>query len=167
MRDKFGWLLLVVVFGAITGFLTWRSGWFRHRPADEWAALDAASAMVDAVVQGNGSGLVSRIALPPNLVSRTEQEQSDFLLRALRDEVSIEGLAVMRREAKFGRLADVFPEEAQTWASNARVRVEDSIAFRLEKNGLRAEIAIVTNPIPRVIRINNVRQMALPPPPEE
>ena len=93
--------------------------------------------------------------------------QADFLLRALRDEVSVEGLAVMRREAKYGRLTDVFPEEAQTWASNAGVRVEDSVAFRLEKNGLRAEIAIATNPRPLVIRINNVRQMALPPPPEE
>lgn len=125
--------------------------------------MEAASALVDAVVAGTSSGLVSMVSLPASLSVKTEQEQSDFILRALRDEVSSEGMAVMRREAQFGSLEQVFPEDALLWASNAGVRSVDCVAFRLEKNGLRAEIAIATNPVPRVIRINDVRQMALPP----
>ena len=161
------WLIGLIALGMIAAAASWRIGCLRHRSQEEWKALETASALVGAIVAGGSTQVVSMVALPAGLASGTEQQQFDFILRALRDEVSIDGMAVMRREARFGRLADIFPEDAQAWSSNAGVRVEDCVAFRLEKNGLRSEIVIATNPARRVVRINDVRQMALPLPTDD
>lgn len=158
------WLVLLIVALLACAVLVWRSPWFKRRPMAEWRALDVSAALVEAVAGGTGTGVTSLVVLPAGLADHSVQEKSDFILRALRDEVSVEGLAVMRREATFGSLAKVFPEDAQIWSSSSGVRADDCVAFRLEKNGIRAEIALVTNPTYRVIRVNNVRQMALSPP---
>jgi hypothetical protein len=55
----------------------------------------------------------------------------------------------------------VFPQEAPFWAKAAGVEVADCVAFRGEKNGIRAEVVITTNGAYRIIRVNNVKQMAL------
>jgi hypothetical protein len=68
---------------------------------------------------------------------------------------------VLSKEGLFGPLSVVFPNEAASWASAAGVDASSCVAFRLEKNGVVAEVAIATNGVPRVIRCNNVKQMAL------
>jgi hypothetical protein len=97
-----------------------------------------------------------------NRHSRTHNaEQTEFLTKALRDEISPEGLAVLRREGKFGALTDLFPQEAKTWAAQAGVKPEDCVAFRMERDNIRAEVVLVREgEVYRVVRCNNVKQLA-------
>ncbi len=99
-------------------------------------------------------------------------EQAEFLTKALADEISPEGLAVLQREGSFGPLATVFAAEAEGWAKQGGVKVEDCVAFKLERNGLRAEVVLAAgtplaprlSPLAtsmRILRCNNVKQLAL------
>lgn len=77
--------------------------------------------------------------------SRTRAEQIEFISKALRDELSREGLVVLKKEGRFGSLNELFPAEADVWAVQAGVKPEDCVAFRMERNGLRAEVVLVRN----------------------
>ena len=46
------------------------------------------------------------------------------------------------KEGLFGPLQEMFPQEAAAWAAQAGVKVEDCVAFKLEQNGLRAEVVL-------------------------
>jgi len=82
---------------------------------------------------------------------------------------------VLKRDGAFGPLANLFPAEAETWAKQAGVKPEDCVAFKLERNGLRAEVVLVRTPdsplVPRpsslpgyrILRCNNIKQLAQPP----
>ena len=86
-----------------------------------------------------------------------------WIADVLRDEVSAEGLAELRRHARFGPLAEVFPDEAKRWADTASVPVGECVAFRMERDGLRAEVVLHRTPAGfRILRCNNVKQMAPP-----
>jgi hypothetical protein len=105
------------------------------------------------------------------LQSRTPSEQLEFITKALSDEVSLEGLAVLKKEGRFGALKEVFPVEADGWVAQAGVKLEDYVAFRLERNGLRTEVVLAcTSDSPpathhsprhtyRIVRCNNVKQL--------
>ena len=62
----------------------------------------------------------------------------------------------------FGGLSDVFPIEAAGWAEQAGVKPADCLGFKLERNGIRAEVVLVREGASyRVVRCNNVKQMAM------
>ena len=109
-------------------------------------ALDARSAeMLDDIV------------LPTALAGRTPSEQTDFLTKALQGEVSMNGIAALQKEASFGPLNQLFPEEAAGWAKQAGVNPDDCIAFRMERNGIRAEVVLIPDGSRfRIVRCNNV-----------
>jgi hypothetical protein len=94
-------------------------------------------------------------------------EQTEFITKALRDELSAEGLEALRKGAQFGPLKELFPAEADAWASQAGVKAEDCVGLRMERNGIRAEVVLVRSPNHesrppfRIVRCNNVKQMAL------
>ena len=57
-----------------------------------------------------------------------------------------------------------FPGEGGKWAEAFGVDPSDCVAFRAEKNGLRAELVLVkTNGFTRILRCNNVKQLAWKP----
>lgn len=157
-----------VAFLVLTaGFLWWR--WkqdeLRRVSLNALQRLDAALRSTD-----NGS-LLETLLLPASLQSRTPAEQTEFIRKALADEISPAGLAVLRRECRFGPLKEIFPQEAQVWAKQAGVKAEDCVAFRLEQNGQRCEVVLVRpssirhpassiQPTFRILRCNNVAQMA-------
>ncbi|MBI4327376.1 MAG: hypothetical protein HY674_19245 [Chloroflexi bacterium] len=109
--------------------------------------------------------------MPSAISSRTVPEQIEFITKALRDEISPEGIEMLRKRGQFGPLKDLFPIEAGGWAKQAGVGVEDCVAFKMERNGLRAEVVLMKpstlNSQPstaeahfRILRCNNVKQMA-------
>ena len=120
-----------------------------------------------ALASRDSSQLFELISLPTSLAGRTVAEQSEFLVKALRDEVSDKGLSVLQREGAFGPLTNIFPAEAGAWSRQAGVNAEDCVAFKLEKNGQRAEVVLARNSQAeiqnsglRVVRCNNVKQLA-------
>lgn len=104
--------------------------------------------------------MLQTVMLPQALRGRTVSEQAEFLSKALRNEISPEGLAVLRREGKFGSLTNLFPAEARAWAEQAGVKPEDCVAFRMERDSIRAEVVLVReDEAYRVVRCNNVKQL--------
>ena len=99
--------------------------------------------------------------VPAAAAEKSPAEQTRWLSEILRDEISPEGLAELQRHGRFGPLAEVFPDEANRWAESARLPVESCVAFRMERDGIRAEVVLHQTPAGfRVVRCNNVKQMA-------
>ena len=116
--------------------------------------------------------LLECIVIPAAIQGRSRPEQTRFLRKALLDELSSEGILTLEQHSRFGSLMKIFPDEAEVWASLAGVNPDDCVAFRLERNGHRAEVVLAEINAPestdestyRIVRINNVRQMAEPHP---
>jgi hypothetical protein len=148
----------------LLGGLFWH---FRHADETRRQALQSLSTLADSLQANDSARLLQTVVMPAALQDRTVAEQTEFLTKALRDEISAEGLAVLQRDGEFGSLTNLFPTEGSVWASQAGVRPEDCVAFKLERNGLRTEVVLARqstlNTQPpvrgaqfRVIRCNNV-----------
>ncbi len=153
----------VVLLMALAGLL-WRK-WNQGAPRRD--SLATLQTFCTAVNSNQRAELLTMVAMPQAVQGRTAPEQAEFLSKALQDEISPEGLAVLRRDGQFGSLTNLFPHEAAQWASQAGVKPEDCVAFKLERNGTRAEVVLaldspLPNPHPlfRIVRCNNVKQMA-------
>jgi hypothetical protein len=145
------------VFLLVVG-LVWRLRPERETP--KRSARQALERLEQALASADVKALLEAVCVPASVRSRTDAEQNEFLRKALADEVSAEGIQVLAREGVFGPLSVVFSNEAARWAGQAGVNMSNCVAFRLEKNGVVAEVAIATNGTPRVVRCNNVKQMA-------
>ena len=145
--------LLLTILGL--AWLIWKNGEPRRQALHTLGHLDTA------LRTGNSTDLLGAISTPAAIQGRTTAEQAQFLSKALVDEISPEGLATLQRAGTFGPLADLFPAEAKNWAELAGVKVEDCVAFKMERSGIRAEVVLVRDgEIYRVVRCNNVKQMA-------
>jgi hypothetical protein len=145
-------------------------GWWLH-DAPRRASLASLGRLDAALRSGNRVDLLELLVLPAAIRNRTPSEQSEFLNKALHNEISAEGLAELRRSGAFGPLKNVFPTEAEAWARLAGVHPDDCVAYKLERNGVRAEVVLLTpsnfeskashGKAPyRIVRVNNVRQLA-------
>ena len=154
----------LVIAVAVTVLVPWIL-WQRKkvdRPRRE--ALNTLARLDDALRSTAGDGLLPVVVVPPSLSQKTQPEQVEFLMKALRDEISPEGIRVLKENGQFGPLKEIFPAEAERWAAQAGVSAESCIAFQASGNGIIAEAVLYTNAGScRVVRINNVRQLALPP----
>jgi hypothetical protein len=113
-----------------------------------------------ALNSGNADALLQTVVQPSAVQNRTAAEQAEFLVKALQDEISPEGLAALKREGQFGALKAVFPDEATKWSQQAGVNVDDCVAFKMERGGIRAEVVLLREgQTYRVVRCNNVKQM--------
>jgi hypothetical protein len=164
----FGVVALLLVVVAVV-WLRWKNGEPRRLAIRTLSQLDTA------LRTGNSPDLLKLICTPAAIQGRTAPEQTEFLTKALADEISPEGLAVLQREASFGPLTNLFPAEAENWAKQAGVKPEDCVAFKLERNGLRAEVVLAEEQEVRgqrtedrgqperhyrILRCNNVKQLA-------
>lgn len=108
-----------------------------------------------------GNALREMVLLPPVYGQRTTQEQEDFVRKALKDEISDEGLGVLSRIADFGPLPEVFPDKADVWTKPHGIAAEDCVAFRASRDGLTAELVLLRfQGGYRIVRCNNVKQLA-------
>jgi hypothetical protein len=166
-RYAFGVLALLIVAASVI----WLWRWKQDEPRR--TAIHALEDFTMALQSRNSDNLLRAVVLPAAIQGRTAPEQIEFHTKALQDEISAEGLAVLKREGQFGLLTNLFPAEAHAWTTQAGVKPEDCIAFKLERNGLRAEIVLVrdsllpstldprpSTPDFRIVRCNNVKQLA-------
>lgn len=166
-KVKLSTVFLVAAF--IGGAAYW---WWVH-DAPRRQSLDSLTRLDAGLHSANRTDLLQLLVIPAAVQGRTKSEQSEFLVKALTDEISPEGLAVLRKHGDYGPLRKLFPAEAEAWAKSAGVIADDCVAFKLERNGLRAEVILLnpsrskahpsaSPPTYRVVRINNLRQLADP-----
>ena len=157
----------IAVIALAIGFLIWK--WKQDEPRR--ISIEAIQRLDTALRSADSTSLLEAIVLPAALQSRTSAEQVEFVRKALVDELSPEGLAVLRKKGRFGPLKELFPQEAQAWATQAGMEPEDCVAFKLERNGQRCEVVLAKpstlNTPPsaregsyRIVRCNNVKQLA-------
>lgn len=121
----------------------------------------AVSKLADNLANSRGAELLDTILIPVAIQSRTPSEQEQFLTKALADEISPAGVEALKRHAEFGPLKTIFPNEAPVWCSQAGVNVDDCVAFKMERAGIRAEVVMLhEGQTYRLVRCTNVRQMA-------
>ena len=96
-------LLLIVAGGAR---LWWKAGEPRRSAILPLQRLDLA------LRTANATDLIDSVLLPAAIQGRTAAEQTEFLTKALRDEISPEGLNALRKQATFGPLKELFPPRA-------------------------------------------------------
>lgn len=126
-------------------------------------ALAVVSEIDRALTSSDISKSLPLLELPAAAAARSPDDQAQWIADVLRDEVSSAGLEELRRHARFGPLAEVFPKEGRSWAESAHLSVESCVAFRMERGGIRAEVVLHQTPDGlRVLRCNNVKQMAPP-----
>jgi hypothetical protein len=114
-----------------------------------------------AAIDTNPPAILDEVVLPQSLASHTPAEQTEFLKKALRDEISADGIAALNRKASFGLLRELFPQEAVAWTKQAGVNPDHCVAFKMERAGIRAEVVLVQEGNSyRILRCNNVKQMA-------
>lgn len=148
---------------ALAGGVFW---WLSHR---RWVADEPRREALAAAARferelGSPTGTVREYVIVPGAyLARTPQEQEDFLRKALKDEVSPEGLEVLGREGEYGPLTEIFPAKGEKWVNQLGVNADACVAFRAERDGIRAELVLlVTNGSYRILRCNNVKQLAPP-----
>jgi len=150
-------LVLAALLLLAFGLYEWKQGEPRRESLARLARLDTA------LHSGNRADLLNLLIPPAALLGRNAAEQEEFLVKALNDEISPEGLAVLRRHGQYGPLRKLFPAEAEKWGKQAGVNPDECVAFKLERHGLRAEV-VLTKPVrPEspylIVRVNNVRQL--------
>ncbi|MBE0543657.1 MAG: hypothetical protein IH623_20115 [Verrucomicrobia bacterium] len=143
----------------------------RMQDAPRRESLAALTRLEMALHSGSRVELAGLLVMPTAIRDHTAPEQSEFLAKALNDEISPEGLAVLKQQGDYGPLKKLFPAEAEAWATQAGVHPDDCVAFKLDRNGLRAEVVLdkpsilnsattTAKPGYRIVRVNNVKQMA-------
>jgi hypothetical protein len=155
---KLRWKTLVVlllVVGSSFLWVFWKQGQSRR---DSIKTLNAFSQSLNS---RDPAALLDKIVLPQAIKGQTVAEQTDFLVKALHDEISPEGILALKHHAEFGSLKTIFPNEAADWCSQAGVNADDCVAFKMERAGIQAEIVLVhEGQNYRVVRCKDVKQMA-------
>ena len=145
-------LLLILVIASILLILRWD----KTKPRRD--AVRFVHGVYEQLFTANDADVLNKIVLPSSYNTRTDTEKIDFLRKALRDEISEEGLRRIAKEGEFGALLDIFPETGNEWASKAGVGAGDCVAFRLERNGIRSELVVYVGTTPnRMVRANNIK----------
>ena len=150
--------MLVVATGLVVGaaVLLWQHGQPRR------VASETLSRLATCLANPRSSELLDIVLMPAALNAQTPAEQQQFVAQALHDEISPEGVLALKRHAEFGDLKAVFPKEAAAWCRQAGVNADDCVAFKMEHDGIRAEVVLVREgQTYRVVRCNNVKQMAM------
>jgi hypothetical protein len=112
-------------------------------------------------IETDPSAILHEIIIPEALAGRTGAEQTEFLIKALKNEISADGIAALKSGASFGSLIKLFPNEAVDWTKQAGLNPTDCVAFRMERAGIRAEVVLAREgQTYRIVRCNNVKQMA-------
>ena len=161
------WLKIstVAVLVLAVGFL-----WFRWKQNEPQRLCLSALQNLHAALNSSGADtLLNFLVLPQAIQTKTTAEKIEFVRKALQDEISLAGLKVLQKEGAFGPLKEIFPAEANAWVTQAGVSVEDCVAFKLERSGLRTEVVLyrpssinhqASAHAFRVVRMNNVKQLA-------
>lgn len=115
-----------------------------------------------AALKSDPSRILNVVVVPRVLIGRTQAEREEFISKALREEISEDGIVALENHASFGPLNELFPKQGPDWAKQAGVNPANCFAFKMEHAGVRAEVVLVLEgKTYRVVRCDNVKQMAL------
>jgi len=159
-------VVVAVLVAVVCAVLVWAGIYFariaRERRAPRESAIHAVEVFEEALRNPEAAEILDTVVMPLAQTGRTVQEQEDFLRKALRDEVSAAGLAVLKETGEFGNLNAIFPDEASKWAKVFGVKTNQCVAFHAERNGIRAEVVLYKEKgAYRLLRCNNVKQLAM------
>lgn len=147
--------MIAAVLVVTSGILYWQHGQPRR------TASQTLFKLASALMNPNGSDLLDIVVMPAAVRSQTPAEQQEFVAKALRDEISPEGVLALKHHAEFGSAKSIFPAEYANWCQQAGVNADDCVAFKMERAGIRAEIVLVhEGQNYRVVRCKDVKQMA-------
>lgn len=147
-------LLVIILLATVAAFL-WSAGNTKR------SSLKTLSNLERVVNGDNQLVLQSMVILPETARNKSQAEADQWLRDVLRDEISKAGIRELKRSARFGSLTEIFPETATVWAEAAGRPPDECFAFRMERNGVTAEVVIVPDANGfRISRCNNVKQMA-------
>jgi hypothetical protein len=158
--------LVAITLAAAFAYLLW----VRDKPRRD--SLSCLAQLDSAIHSGRDPvSILDLVVLPASIRNRSAAEQIEFLAKTLNDEISPEGLATLERRGTYGPLKEIFPKEAETWAQRTGFRVDDCAAFKMERGGVRCEVVLArpstrnsqpSSALPpyRILRVNNVKQMA-------
>ena len=137
------------------GVLIWQKGEARR------AALQSVSKLASNLANPNSLELLDSIVMPAAVSDRTPAEQREFIVKALADEISPEGVQALKQHAEFGPVKSVFPNDYSKWCEQAGANPDDCVAFKMERAGISAEVVLLREgETYRIVRCNNVKQMA-------
>lgn len=154
-------LVLVCIF-ALTVLIAVGASIFLRSKSPRAKAYDAALRLARAFDDNRSTDLGGLVRLPDFIAKKTAPEQSQLVSGILADEISSAGLAELRSRGEFGPLRELFPTEAAPWAAAFSVNPDNCVAFKMQRNGIRAELVLLqTDQQFVVLRCNNVKQMAL------
>lgn len=152
---KISTVALLVTVGGLS-CLFWKQGEPRRN------SIKTLNVFSHALASGDSAALLDDVVLPRAFQGETTSEQSAFLVKALHDEISPDGVLALKHHAAFGSLEKIFPDEAAAWCKLINVNPDDCVAFKMERYGIRAEVVLVREgEAYRVVRCNNVKQMAM------
>lgn len=145
---------LIVIAGGLSCFF-WKQGEPRRN------SIKTLNTFSRALASDNSAALLNNVVLPRAFQGETVSEQSKFLVNALHDEISLAGVLALKHHAVFGSVQEIFPDKAVAWCKPANVNPDNCVAFKMERDGIRAEVVLVREANGyRVLRCNNVKQMA-------
>jgi hypothetical protein len=161
--------ILIAALAAVVLSFGWRA-WQQGAPKREALATvrELAAALSD---PASAERALRLLGLPQAMRERTPSEQVEFIRKALQDEITDEGVSVLQRNGQFGPLKSLFPQQAEVWAAQAGAQPADCVAFKLEQDGVCAEVVLAKQPALstppsalayRIVRLNNVKQLAAP-----
>ena len=93
MKRAFLIILVAGVCVLVAGVLVWH--WRADHPRRQ--CLVTAGELARCLTAGDGQAALRVVAMPVAQTHRTPAEQAEFLVSALRDEISAEGLRVLRK----------------------------------------------------------------------
>jgi len=150
-----------LIIAVIVAFLLAVGSWLLIRHNARVAPSTVALEFCRRVESGDASRIREMTKIPAFLSEKTPQEQEHLLLELLSSEISSEGTRKLTSDGQFGSLSDIFPDDADSWAKSFGVSPNDCVAFRMEREGIRAELVLFkSNGQYLILRCNNVRQMA-------
>lgn len=152
-RSVVAWIL-AIVFITAAAIISREYPWSSPRRR----AIQPADRLASAVASRNQAEAAKYVQLPE---SSSQLLEGDAIIDTLKEEISPRGVSILARKGQFGPLREVFPAEVDRWAKAFGVNPDHCVAFRMEKDGLRAELVILQQGDSfRVLRCNNVKQMA-------
>jgi len=114
-----------------------------HLGAPRRESLAVLASLEQTLRAGDRVTVLELVVPPAGVRDYSPAEQSEFVIKALVNEISADGLAVLRKDAEYGPLSKVFPAEAEAWATQAGVSTGDCVAFKLHRPGVDCEVVLV------------------------
>lgn len=151
--------------GGIVAVIVVGTGFFYHLHQMQQPKRDCveALAVLNERILRSEASISDLVKTPQFLEGSTNPEIEQIMSKSLRNEISAEGIELLRRKGKFGPLSDICPDRGARWAQTAGVSIHECLAFRVENSG-REALAVFWRKSDelRLIRIDNVNHEKLP-----